>query len=148
MRVNVKTVNGEELKITSRIKDAGIKINGTTYFMSPYICKEMSSNHIILGVDFITKYPLILVGLLQPKLKESRKGDKKGSIVGVLSKTDIDNKDINNILQNFNNLFADDLSNTEPCKIVKHKIITTESYPIAQKTSLYLSIWTKRLKMK
>ncbi|MGL5706970.1 MAG: hypothetical protein ACRDDF_01695 [Aeromonas sp.] len=99
----------------------------------------MKGQYVLLGADFLLKNKEWALEAIRDKLDmateaNTKTGQLDNKVYSTLSECDISLNTMRDTIRNrFHSIFSDDLENVEACKYVKHKIATTEKYPLAQK---------------
>lgn len=120
------SASNDKIKCIGKIHGLKIVIDNNKYFIDIYITKN-SMPHIILGINFIKKYPHILTQRLKPvRLDKSEKqnNQEKDKFLMQIS--------INDIINQNQDIFKDKITPTTLCTKIKHHIETGEHKPQRQ----------------
>lgn len=120
----VRSVCGNQLEIVGRIKELSINVKGREIIFDPLVVKRTNID-IILGVDVIKKYPFLLYKALDIKLDEMNVNTYKS--IGLLNET--------TILENFQNLFRNEITELNVCSNGSYRINTEKNNPIYHRNS-------------
>ncbi|KAF9752795.1 Retrovirus-related Pol polyprotein from transposon opus, partial [Nosema granulosis] len=123
----VKSACGTQLPITKQLKNAEIYVLGKKIKFSPLITTG-EPNYIILGVDVIKNSPGIIMDILSSRINTIN------AIEAEKTKHTLSEANEEEILENFKEMFSEEIDHSRICKMVKHKIDTEEAKPIHNKT--------------
>ncbi|MGL5772511.1 MAG: reverse transcriptase domain-containing protein, partial [Bacteroidales bacterium] len=100
---------------------------------------NMKGSYILLGAGFLIRNKEWTLKTIQSQLGITAETsiNTRGSLRKTLTISEYNNTSLEDmakcIKDEFQSIFSEDLENVEACKIVKHAIVTTEKYPLAQK---------------
>ncbi|MGL5707931.1 MAG: reverse transcriptase family protein, partial [Aeromonas sp.] len=135
--LTVNSASGGELGIIGQYAEIELKILDETIQPTLYVARNLRSDYILLGKDFLLKNKKwsleILEMILTNKSKKGSHPENMRCVKCVSTFGETYQVEIDGIKEKYKDCFAQDLEGTPPCRITKHRIRTKEKYPLAQK---------------
>ncbi|MGL5706658.1 MAG: retropepsin-like aspartic protease, partial [Aeromonas sp.] len=138
---DILAANGGKIKIIGKICNFPISIDNRIYFTEAHVT-DQNPRYVILGINFISKYPELLqnkLNLIGSKVKEPR---KTANIVKILDLKVIENA----MFEEFKETFDTEIRHDRLCTVDKHKIVLINERPFKEISGRIPVHWRDEIK--
>ncbi|KCZ74288.1 hypothetical protein H311_04748, partial [Anncaliia algerae PRA109] len=116
----ILSANGSEIQIIGKLDNIKIQIGKESFKIHPYV-STMGPDYIILGIDFIQKYPEFVKKIVIAKLNPTHNDSKIELRINNITNNNIS---MQNIISKYKSIFKENVDESILCSINTHSITT------------------------